>query len=358
MDAQTLAPSESTALPPGGRTSDYDYDLPDDRIAQRPVEPRDASRLLVVDRATGQLSHRTFRDIADLIPAGDAIVLNTTKVFRARLLGHRESGGPAEILLLRSLDDTHFEAMIHPGGKLRPGRVVTIANDFRVEIVDATPRHTRIVKLHTSGDVAAAIERHGHIPLPPYIDRGDEAGDASRYQTVYASQSGSVAAPTAGLHFTPELLSTLAQRGVSRADVVLHVGAGTFRPVQDEDPSLHLMHEEWCEVSEQTAAQLNGVRARGGHVWAVGTTSVRTLETAVDEHGQLHATHRDTNLFLRPPYTIRGADRLITNFHLPKSTLIMLVAAFAGYELTMRAYQVAVAEGYRFYSYGDAMLVL
>lgn len=358
MDNQIHASAEASALPPGSRTSDYDYDLPESRIAQRPLEPRDSSRLLVVNRAAGTLTHRTFRDLGDLIPSGDALVVNTTKVFRARLLGHRESGGPAEILLLRPVGEQLYEAMIHPGGKLRPGRVVTIAPDFRVEIVDTTPRHTRIVRLHAAGSIDAAIEQHGHVPLPPYIGRGDEPADSARYQTVYAAQAGSVAAPTAGLHFTPELLATLAARGVQRANVMLHVGAGTFRPVQDEDPSMHLMHEEWCELSDDTARLLNSTRDRGGKIWAVGTTSVRTLETAADDAQRFHAVHRDTNLFLRPPYAFRGVDRLITNFHLPKSTLIMLVAAFAGYELTMHAYRTAVAEGYRFYSYGDAMVVL
>ncbi len=358
MVVQLHAPMEPPALPPGSRTSDYDYALPEERIAQRPVEPRDASRLLVVDRATGALSHRVFRDLAELIPAGDAIVVNTTRVFRARLLGQRESGSPAEILLLRALDAQHYEAMIHPGGKLRPGRIVTIAPGFHVEIVDSTPRRTRIVKLVTSGDPQAAIEAHGHIPLPPYIGRTDDPADAAGYQTVYATQSGSVAAPTAGLHFTPELLSRLEARGVSRIDVLLHVGAGTFRPVQDDDPSRHLMHEEWCEVSADAAAAINAVRGRGGKVWAVGTTSVRTLETAASEDGRLHASRCDTNIFLRPPHTFRGVDHLITNFHLPKSTLIMLVAAFAGYDLTMRAYRTAVEEHYRFYSYGDAMVIV
>ena len=358
MDVPHHAPTEATAAPRGRMTSDYDYPLPDERIAQRPIEPRDSSRLLVVDRATGTLSHRTFRDIVELIPANDALVLNTTRVFRARLLGTRESGGPAEILLLRAIDAQHYEAMIHPGGKLRPGRIVTIAPDFRVEIVESTARHTRIVRLHTTGDVSAAIEQYGHIPLPPYIERPDDVGDASRYQTVYAAQSGSVAAPTAGLHFTPQLLSALDARGVERIDVLLHVGAGTFRPVQDDDPAQHVMHEEWCEVSESAAAAMNAVRARGGALWAVGTTSVRTLETATDSARIAHATRRDTNIFLRPPHVFRGVDHLITNFHLPKSTLIMLVAAFAGYDLTMHAYETAVQEHYRFYSYGDAMVVL
>jgi S-adenosylmethionine:tRNA ribosyltransferase-isomerase len=342
----------------GSRTSDYDYPLPIERIAQRPIEPRDASRLLVVDRATQTITHRSFRDLVELIPADDVIVVNTTRVFRARLLGQRESGGPAEILLLRAVDDTHYEAMIHPGGKLRPGRIVTIAPGFQVEIVETTARHTRIVRLLTDGDPQAAIAQHGHIPLPPYIARSDDAVDSMRYQTVYAEQSGSVAAPTAGLHFTPDMLSRLAARGVQRIDVLLHVGAGTFRPVQEDDPSRHLMHEEWCEVSEGAAAALNEARARGGAIWAVGTTSVRTLETAATDDGHIHPTRRDTNIFLRPPHVFHGVDHLITNFHLPKSTLIMLVAAFAGYELTMEAYRAAVAEEYRFYSYGDAMCVI
>ncbi len=358
MIAEPAASVDMSVPVAGSRTSDYDYELPPERIAQRAVEPRDASRLLVVDRASGSLSHRTFRDIAELIPPGDALVVNTTRVFRARLLGHRDSGGPAEILLLRPVDETHFEAMIHPGGKLRPGRFVTIAPGFRVEIVDTTPRRTRIVRLHTDGDVQAAIEQHGHVPLPPYIERADEQADAARYQTVYAEQAGSVAAPTAGLHFTPELLARMESRGVERIDVLLHVGAGTFRPVHDDDPALHLMHEEWCQVSEQAAQRMNAVRARGNKLWAIGTTSVRTLESATTEAGIVQPMQGETNIFLRPPYQFRGVDHLVTNFHLPRSTLLMLVAAFAGYDLTMRAYRTAVAEQYRFYSYGDAMCLI
>lgn len=357
MTAQSDS-AELAAPPKGSRTSDYDYELPESRIAQRPVEPRDASRMLVVDRKTGSLSHQTFRDVLGLIPDGDAIVLNTTKVFRARLLGHRESGGPAEILLLRPVDETHYEAMIHPGGKLRPGRVVTIAEGFTVEIVDTTPRRTRIVKLHTAGDVQAAIETHGHVPLPPYIERSDEANDVDRYQTVYANQAGSVAAPTAGLHFTDDLLAKLDSKGVERVNVLLHVGAGTFRPVSDEDPSHHLMHDEWCQVTPEAAARLNAVRARGNKVWVIGTTGVRTLETATDADGIVQPYTGETNIFLRPPYQFRGVDHLITNFHLPKSTLVMLVAAFAGYDLTMHSYRVAVESEYRFYSYGDAMALI
>ena len=357
--AAVAAPPETF---PGARTSDYDYELPESRIAQQPVEPRDASRLLVLDRRDGSLSHRTFRDVLELIPEGDAIVLNTTKVFRARLLGHRESGGPAEILLLRpaagSTDGLHYEAMIHPGGKLRPGRVVTIADGFKVEIVDTTPKRTRIVKLVTAGDPMTAVETHGHVPLPPYIERADEAVDVNRYQTVYANEAGSVAAPTAGLHFTDDLLARLDAKGVERVNVLLHVGAGTFRPVSEDDPALHVMHEEWCEVSAESAARLNAVRARGNKIWVVGTTGVRTIETATDAHGLVQPFQGNTNIFLRPPYRFRGVDHLITNFHLPKSTLIMLVAAFAGFEPTMAAYRTAVAEQYRFYSYGDAMAIV
>lgn len=356
--------SEPAATPTilGARTSDYDYELPESHIAQRPIEPRDASRLLVLDRRDGSLAHRTFRDVLDLIPDGDALVLNTTKVFRARLLGHRESGGPAEILLLRPAEGTsdglHYEAMIHPGGKLRPGRTVTIAEGFKVEIVDTTPKRTRIVKLITEGEAMAAVDRHGHVPLPPYIERADEVGDVNRYQTVYANQAGSVAAPTAGLHFTDDLLARLDAKGIERVNILLHVGAGTFRPVSDDDPSQHVMHEEWCEVSADAAARLNAIRARGNKIWVVGTTGVRTLETATDAHGVVQPFQGNTDIFLRPPYQFRGVDHLITNFHLPKSTLIMLVAAFAGYDPTMAAYRTAVAEHYRFYSYGDAMAIL
>ena len=312
------------------------------------------------------MEHRSFADLAELIPAGDLLVVNTTKVFRARLLGTRAGGGRAEVLLLRRIDDTHYEAMVNPGGKITPGRVVTIAPSvFEVAILDTTPRRTRIVELRVFGNfssqayaVAHAIETYGHIPLPPYIERSDQQSDAARYQTVYANESGSVAAPTAGMHFTAEMLARLAERGVKRANVLLHVGAGTFRPVADEDPANHLMHEEWCELTPETAAAIASTRASGGKVWAVGTTSVRTLESAASVDGVVHPIARETNIFLRPPYEFRAVDHLITNFHVPRSSLIMLVAAFAGYDLTMRAYAAALEQRYRFYSYGDAMCVL
>jgi S-adenosylmethionine:tRNA ribosyltransferase-isomerase len=341
----------------GTLTSHYDFDLPADRIAQQPTARRGDSRLMVVNRSTGEISHKSFSDLEQLIPAGDAIVLNTTRVFRARLLGIRENGTPAEVFLLRPLGDGTWEAMVHPGGKLKPGRTVHIADDFEAEIVSTTERRTRVVTFNTSLPIDQAIEKYGHVPLPPYITRADEKADAERYQTVYATESGSVAAPTAGLHFTPEILENLASKGVKRADVILHVGAGTFKPVDVEHPADHVMHEESYVLPANAANVLNQTRQSGGKIWAVGTTSVRTLESAIGEDGQFVEKSGETRIFIRPPYEFRAIDRLITNFHLPRSTLVMLVAAFAGYDLTMRAYQEAVGERYRLYSYGDAMLV-
>ena len=342
----------------GDRTSDYDFHLPEERIAQAPVERRDASRLMVVHRNAGTIEHRHFADLAELVPAGDVLVLNTTRVFRARLLGRRDSGAPAEILLLRRHDDGRWEAMVHPGGKLKPGRTVHIAPGFDAIIEEVTERRTRLVRLVVRGDEAALIEAHGHVPLPPYIARADATADAERYQTVYARQSGSVAAPTAGLHFTPGLLAALETRGVERAEVLLHVGAGTFKPVDAESLTDHVMHEERYLVTNETAQRLNAARARGDKVWCVGTTSLRTLESVVDVDGIFHAAEGETRIFIHPPRRVLSADRLVTNFHLPRSTLLMLVAAFAGYHLTMRAYETAIKEGYRFYSYGDAMVIL
>lgn len=343
---------------PGTRTADYDFELPHDLIAQRPLERRDASRLMVVDRKAGTIAHRHFSDIVDLIAPGDVLVVNRTRVLRARLLGTRASGAPAEILLLKSLGDSRFEAMVSPGGKLKPGRRVDIAPGLAVEILEVTARRTRVVRLTSELPIDTAIERYGHVPLPPYIERADSAEDAERYQTVFARETGSVAAPTAGLHFTPELMDRLRARGVSIAEVLLHVGAGTFKPVEVDDPAQHVMHEEWYSVSESTASIINARRKAGGRVWAVGTTSVRTLESAADEFGIVHPGEGETRIFIRPPRQVRAVDRIITNFHLPRSTLVMLVAAFAGYELTMEAYREAVQSRYRFYSYGDAMALV
>ena len=346
----------------GTRTADYDFALPPELIAQRPADRRDASRLMVVDRAAGTIAHRTFADLVALIPAGDALVLNTTRVFRARLLATRDSGAPAEVFLLKPMGDGTWEAMVSPGGKMKAGRTVHVAQGFDVEVVSVTERRTRIVRPLVDGSVfaslEAALERHGHVPLPPYIARGDEAPDVERYQTVYAREAGSVAAPTAGLHFTPELLAALEGKGVRRAEVVLHVGAGTFKPVESDDLAAHVMHEEWYRVEPAAAELVNATRAAGARVWAVGTTSCRTLESAARADGTLVAGEGETRIFIHPPYRARIVDRLVTNFHLPRSTLIMLVAALAGYELTMHAYEEAIREGYRFYSYGDAMVLV
>jgi S-adenosylmethionine:tRNA ribosyltransferase-isomerase len=339
-------------------TKDYEFDLPEDRIAQAPSEKRDESRLMVVDRKRETIEHGKFHDIVDLIPSGDAVVVNSTRVFKARLLGTRDSGAPAEILLLKSLGANDYEAMVHPGGKLKAGRRIHIGPDFDAEIVNTTDRRTRIVHLETSIPVEEAIEQFGHVPLPPYIRRTDEATDIERYQTVYANQPGSVAAPTAGLHFTSEILDSLTAKGVARAEIVLHVGAGTFKPVEVDDPANHVMHEESYWVSGEAASALNATRAHGGSIWAVGTTSVRTLESVVGSDGRFVTSSGDTRIFIRPPYEFKAVDRLLTNFHLPRSTLLMLVAAFAGYELIMRAYREAIASGYRFYSYGDAMVIV
>jgi S-adenosylmethionine:tRNA ribosyltransferase-isomerase len=340
-------------------TADYDFDLPPELIAQVPLAQRDASRLMVVDRTTQTISHRAFADLPGLVARGDLLVVNRSRVVRARLLGTRVgSGAPAEIFLLSPLGDDRYEAMVSPGGKLKPGRVVEIASGFTAEILEVTERRTRIVQLSADSGVEQAIEMHGHIPLPPYIVRGDDASDVDRYQTVYAREPGSVAAPTAGLHFTPELLAALDARGVRRGEVVLHVGAGTFKPVEVDDPAEHVMHEERYVIPDATAQALVETRAAHGRVWAVGTTTARTLESAASDDGSVRAGAGETRIFIRPPARPRVVDALITNFHLPRSTLIMLVAAFAGYELTIRAYREAIAERYRFYSYGDAMAIV
>ncbi|MBA3672825.1 MAG: tRNA preQ1(34) S-adenosylmethionine ribosyltransferase-isomerase QueA [Gemmatimonadaceae bacterium] len=343
----------------GTLTSDYDFHLPAELIAQSPLERRDASRLMIVDREAGTIRHSTFDRLPGLLAPGDLLVVNRSRVVKARLLGTRAgSGAPAEIFLLVPLGDDRFEAMVSPGGKLKPGRVVHIAPGFTAEIQGVTERRTRIITLRADEGVAAAIERHGHVPLPPYIDRADEAADAERYQTVYSREPGSVAAPTAGLHFTPELLHEVRQRGVTVADVVLHVGAGTFKPVDADDPAEHVMHEERYDVPVETEQAWIRARGSGARVWAVGTTTVRTLESAAAATGSVLAGAAETRIFIRPPSPPRAVDALVTNFHLPRSTLIMLVAAMTGYELTMRAYHEAIAERYRFYSYGDAMAIV
>jgi S-adenosylmethionine:tRNA ribosyltransferase-isomerase len=349
-------------MPNGLLTADYAFDLPADLIAQAPLARRDASRLMVLDRGSGKIEHRLFSDLPELTRPGDLMVVNRSRVVKARLLGARVgSGAPAEVFLLSPLGDGRYEAMVSPGGKLKPGRVVQFAPGFTAEILEVTERRTRIVQLRAAApfdDLAQAIEACGHIPLPPYIARADDASDVDRYQTIYAREPGSVAAPTAGLHFTPALLAALDARGVRRGEVVLHVGAGTFKPVEVDDPAEHRMHEERYAIPDATAQALVETRARGGRVWAVGTTSVRTLESAAEPDRTVRAGEGETRIFIRPPARPRVVDALVTNFHLPRSTLIMLVAAFAGYDLTMHAYHEAIAERYRFYSYGDAMAIV
>ncbi len=341
------------------RASAYDYSLPPALIAQRPVEPRDRSRLLVVPRDGSPFRHLEFRQLVELIPRGDVLVLNETRVFPARLRGRKPTGAQAEVLLLApaSEDEREWTALVRPGGKLKPGREIQVGDGLVIRMLDSASGGGRLVRLESDLSPRAAIERWGEMPLPPYIDRPADASDRDRYQTVYARAGGSVAAPTAGLHFTPDLLAELRERGVEIVTLVLHVGVGTFRPVDHEELERHEMHAEWYEVGDDAARTLNEARDRGGAVWAVGTTVTRTLEFVARPDGTVRAGSGWTDLFIRPPYRFRAVDRLVTNFHLPRSTLLMLVAAFGGYERTMVAYREAVEAGYRFYSYGDAMVV-
>ena len=302
-----------------------------------------------------------FRDLPELMDARDLLVVNDTRVFPARLRGWKPTGAAGEVLLLRPAsgeDDCVWEALVRPGRKLKPGRMLVVGPELSVRIVDTLPDGRRIVRLETPLAVRDALERFGRVPLPPYLERDDEPLDRERYQTVYARREGSVAAPTAGLHFTPELFADLEARGVRTASLTLHVGTATFRPVEAEDPSRHAMDSEWFDVPEAAARAYRDCRKRGGRVWAVGTTVVRTLESVAEGRSELHAGPGTTDLFIHPPYGFRAVDCLITNFHLPRSTLLMLVAALAGLDQVRAAYRRAVAAGYRFYSYGDAMAVI
>ncbi len=340
------------------RASDFDYSLPAERIAQEPLPDRAASRLLVLDRASGSIRHARFPDLVDLVAPEDVLVLNASRVIPARLHGKRETGNVAELLLVRELPDGTWLAMGHPGGKLKPGRRVTFGDDSAVEIVEVLGGGLRRVKFAGQLDAAATLAKYGTVPLPPYIRRPPRPEDRERYQTVYAEHDGSVAAPTAGLHFTPQLLERFKRRGTALATLDLQIGPGTFKPVEVDDLANHPMHAEPYRVSDETAELINGRRQAGGRVWAVGTTVVRTLETVAAPDGTIHPAAGDTSLFIHPPYTFRAVDRLLTNFHLPRSTLLMLVCAFGGYERVMRAYGEAIEQRYRFYSYGDAMLVV
>ncbi len=341
--------------------SEFDFQLPPELIAQDPLPERDASRLLVLDRRTGEIRHRAFRDLPELLAPGDLVVRNRSRVLAARLLGRRAKGGEAEVLLLRDRGEGKWEAMVRPGRYLRPGQRVTVDDDFSVVIETealAEDGRRRVCLISKRRDVEGALQRCGHVPLPPYIRRPDRPEDAERYQTVYAREPGSIAAPTAGLHFTPALLERLRTRGVATADVVLHVGPGTFKPVTVEDVADHRLPPEPFEVPGETARGVAETKARGGRVVAVGTTSVRTLEASAAEHGVVTAGAGETALVIVPGHRFQVTDALVTNFHLPRSSLLLLVSAFASRERVLAAYAEAVRAGYRFYSYGDAMLIV
>jgi S-adenosylmethionine:tRNA ribosyltransferase-isomerase len=342
-------------------TSDFDYELPPEFIGQRPAEPRDASRLMVLDRASGAITHAHFRDIGRFLRAGDLLILNNTRVIPARLFGRKDrTGGKVELLLLKRLAPRTWEALI--GGRgLTDGAVVAIegAPRLRATVIETLDGARRVVQF--SEPVAPLLERVGHVPLPPYIHT--ELADRDRYQTVYALAPGSAAAPTAGLHFTPELMVALRAQGIELDYITLHVGLDTFAPVSEADPSQHAMHGEWCEVSATTADRINAARREGRRVMAVGTTSVRTLESAAQRADRaagdsVAAMFDNTHLYILPGHTFQAVDGMITNFHLPRSTLLMLVSAFAGREHILNAYETAKREGYRFYSFGDAMLIV
>jgi S-adenosylmethionine:tRNA ribosyltransferase-isomerase len=338
------------------RLSDFDYTLPRDLIAQSPARPRDSSRLLVLHRAAGTLEHRAFRDLPEYLRPEDVLVLNDTKVLPVRLRRRRATGAEVEIFLLKAVGE-RWEALVRPGRRLRPGtRLRFGAGAIEIILGESTEHGTRLVTVQHQGDLRAALERAGEMPVPPYIE--GPLADPSDYQTVYAAREGAVAAPTAGLHFTPALLETIRTRAVRIAFVTLHVGLGTFRGVEVDDVARHRMDAECCEVSAETAAAVAGARPRGGRVVAVGTTVVRTLESRVGDDGTIAAGVGPTDLFIMPGFRFRAIDALVTNFHLPRTTLLMLVSAFAGRERILAAYAEAIRRRYRFYSFGDAMLIL
>lgn len=337
--------------------SDFYFELPQELIAQDPLEERTSSRLLVLDKRTGAVSHHIFREIGDFLGPGDCLVLNDTRVIPARLLGEREgTGAHVELLLLKRISGDVWETLVRPGKKCRPGTRLTFGDGLlKAEILDTVEEGNRLVRFDYEGIFEEVLDRLGEMPLPPYITH--KLQDRNRYQTVYARHEGSAAAPTAGLHFTRELLARLEEKGVRLAYVTLHVGLGTFRPVKEENVLEHHMHSEHYQVSRETADLINGTKARGGRIVCVGTTSCRTLESAADDQGVVHPGSGDTDIFIYPGYRFRVLDALITNFHLPESTLIMLVSALAGREHVLAAYEEAVRERYRFFSFGDAMLV-
>ena len=339
------------------RLSDFDFPLPRQLIAQTPARPRDSSRLLVLDRETGRIAHRVFRDLPGFLRSNDILILNETKVLPVRLRGRRPTGGAVEVLLLRPQSDGVWEALVKPGGRIREGvRLVFLPGVLEGTTGPRTPAGTRMIALEHRDDLLAILDRIGEMPTPPYIERPlDDPGD---YQTIYAKVGGAVAAPTAGLHFTQPLLDAIREQGVATAFITLHVGLGTFRPVKADNVTAHRMDAEYYVIPVEAAQAINRARRGGGRLIAVGTTSVRALESAVQQDGTIPPGRAWTSLFITPGHQFRATDALITNFHLPRSTLLMLVSAFAGRERILAAYTEAIRERYRFYSFGDAMLIL
>ena len=339
------------------KTADFDYDLPQELIAQDPLEQRDSSRLLILDKETGERTHKIFHDIIDYLHEGDCLVINNTKVIPSRLIGEREgTGGKVEVLLLKRRSDNVWETLVKPGKKARPGMRLSFGDGLlHAEVQEVVDEGNRLIRFEYEGIFEEILDQLGQMPLPPYITH--QLKDKNRYQTVYAKYEGSAAAPTAGLHFTEELLEQIRAKGVKIARVTLHVGLGTFRPVKVEDVTEHHMHTEFYHVSEEAADIINETKKQGGRVICVGTTSCRTIESAADDQGIVHATEGDTDIFIYPGYQFKVLDCLITNFHLPESTLLMLVSALAGKENIMAAYREAVEMRYRFFSFGDAMFI-
>lgn len=338
------------------KKSDFYYDLPEELIAQTPAEPRDSSRLLVYDRSADKAEHKIFRDIKNYLRAGDVLVINNTKVLPARLYAYTEHGGRVEVLLLKRISSLRWEVLVKPGKKCKPGTRLTVDDKLSLTVNSVTDSGERIVDFECDGVFEEALDRVGSMPLPPYIKKKLE--DKNRYQTVYAKTDGSAAAPTAGLHFTPQLLEEIKDMGVEIAQILLHVGLGTFRPIKEDAITDHKMHSEYYEVGEQAAQIISRAKREGRRVIAVGTTSVRTLESAANDDGTIDPCFGNTSIFIYPPYKFKCVDCLVTNFHLPESTLIMLVSALVGREKTLQLYKTAVEERYRFFSFGDAMLIL
>ncbi|MBE6782063.1 MAG: tRNA preQ1(34) S-adenosylmethionine ribosyltransferase-isomerase QueA [Ruminococcaceae bacterium] len=339
------------------KTSDFFYNLPEELIAQTPIEPRNASRLMVLDRTNGQIEHTVFSSLFNYLIKGDTLILNNTRVLPARIYGVKEdTGAKVEFLLLKNLENNVWEVLAGPGRKAKPGTSFKFSDKLSCDVIDATPEGNRIIKFNCEGEFYSLLDEVGQMPLPHYIT--EELKNKERYQTVYSKELGSAAAPTAGLHFTDEMLSKLKENGINIGYVTLHVGLGTFRPVKAEDIKDHKMHCEHYIIPSQTADLINKTKSEGGRVICVGTTSCRTLESAFKKYGCIKECQGDTDIFIYPGYKFGCMDALITNFHLPESTLIMLVSAFAGYENTMSAYNTAVNEKYRFFSFGDAMLIV